>query len=686
MFSFRWVRRSRRFASIVAALLLAGLVGREHRTRAQTVTSKLTTVLADVAAAVPQDDPLQPPSAAPAAIDPTSLPKSARDAMYAHGMRLDSTGAVQVYVLMSDVSLSALRQLAGAGATIQIADAPHERVQAAMPLSRLAAVAALPFVNFIRLPNYAIRRTGSVDTEGDAILHADTARTQFNVDGTGVKVGVISDGLKGIFATGCTTCNGVANGPISTGDLPTSTGTRSPNGTLTTSSGVITGQSFDSNGDLEGIMPGCAFAGAGAEGTALLEIVHDLAPGAQLAFANADTDVAFNQAVNALAAANDVVVDDLGFFIPPFDGTNSVSANTAAALNNNANRIRSYVTANGNDADEHYYGSYVDSGVDGTTISGINQPGHVHLFQASAATTDVLGLGSQPFNVISLPSGGSVDIFLVWDDPAGHSTNNYDLFLVRLGTNTVVASNTDVQNGNSDPLESIRFTNSGASGLFEIVVQNVRNQAAAKNLNVISFQQECDATGPLLLASGHHERLNFNTAGNSVIAESDAGGTPVSVISVGAICSASAASAMRRRIQRTESCLDTSHATAEYFSSQGPTLDGRIKPDISAVDGVVDYSAPGSFEVPFFGHVRSPRRTSPVKPRSCSRRRRASRARTRSDSTPRPRARSSGISLPPVPTRAAHRHPTTCSAPVWRTCRRRFKRRCRSSAGRRRWS
>src|SRR5579864_8497390 len=599
MISFRFDRGSRRFASIVAALLLAGLVGREHRTRAQGLAIKLTTVLADVAAVVHQDDPSEPPSAAPAAIDPSALPKSARDAMYAHGMRLDPSGAVQVYVLMSDVSIAALQQLAGAGASIQITDAPHERVQAAIPLSRLTAVAALPFVKFVRLPNYAIRRTGSVDTEGDAILHADTARAQFNVDGTGVKVGVISDGLKGVFATGCTTCNGVASGPISTGDLPTSTGTRNASGKLTASSGGITGQTFTQNGDLEGIIPGCAFAGAGAEGTALLEIVHDLAPGAQLAFANADTDVAFNQAVNALAVANDVVVDDLGFFIPPFDGSNTVSANTAAALNNNANRIRAYVTANGNDADEHYYGSYVDSGVDGTTISGITKSGHLHLFQSTAATTDVLGIGSQPFNVISLPSGGSVDIFLVWDDPAGRSSNNYDLFLVRQSNNTVVMSSTDVQSGNADPLESIRFTNSGAAGQFHIVVQNVGNQAAAKNLNIISFQQECDATGPLLITAGRHERLNFNTAGNSVIAESDAGGTPVSVISVGAICSASAAATTATN-SADQSCLDTSHATAEFFSSQGPTLDGRIKPDIAAVDGV-SITGAGSFENPFFG-------------------------------------------------------------------------------------
>ena len=601
MFSSRLDRRTRRWAAIPAVLLVAGLMGSEPRTRAQALSVKLTTVLADVASAVRQDDPSSPPSASPQSVDQTLLPKSAQDAIRAHGLRLDDSGAVQVYILLSDVSLDALQQLAKAGATVQIPDAPHERVQAAIPFSRLTAVAALPFVNFIRLPNYAIRRTGSVDTEGDAILHADAARTAFGLDGTGVNVGVISDGLKGVFQTGCTTCNGISGGPIATGDLPTATGTRTSSGRLTASTGGIAGQTFTSNSDLEGLIPGCAFAGAGAEGTALLEIVHDLAPGAQLAFANADTDVAFNQAVNALATKNDVVIDDLGFFIPPFDGTNSVSSNTSAALNNNANRIRAYVTANGNDADEHYYGAYVDSGVDGTTISGVNQAGHLHLFQPNAGTTDVLGLGNQPYDLLSLPSGGSVDIFLVWDDPAGHSTNNYDLFLVQQSTNTVVALSTDRQTGNIDPLESIRYTNTGAADKFRIVVQNVGNAAAVKNLNIISFQEECDATGPLLLAAGHHERLNFNTAGNSVITESDAGGSPVSVISVGAICSAStAAAAATGGSAPDESCTDTSHSTAEFFSSRGPTLDGRIKPDIAAIDGV-SITGAGSFEVPFFG-------------------------------------------------------------------------------------
>src|SRR5204863_3499233 len=192
---------------------------------------------------------------------------------------------------------------------------------------------------------------------------------------------------------------GAAGGPIATGDLPSASGTRSSSGVLTGISGGISGRSFQANGDLEGLPPSsppCAFPGAGAEGTAILEIVHDLAPGAQLAFANADTDMAFNQAVNFLASANDVVIDDLGFFGEAYDGTSPVSSNTANALNNDSNRIRTYVTPVGNSAAEHYLGTYSDSGVDGTSISGISNGGRMHLFQQGGDTTDVLGLGPQP--------------------------------------------------------------------------------------------------------------------------------------------------------------------------------------------------------------------------------------------------------------------------------------------------
>jgi hypothetical protein len=133
---------------------------------------------------------------------------------------------------------------------------------------------------------------------------------------------------------------------------------------LVSSTGGITGRSFQENGDLEGLppaFPACGFDGAGAEGPAMLEIIHDLAPGARLSFANSDTDLSFVQAVNYLASTNDIVVDDLGFFGDAFDGTSVVSAGTATALNNPAYPIRAYFTAVGNSADEHYYGVYQDS-------------------------------------------------------------------------------------------------------------------------------------------------------------------------------------------------------------------------------------------------------------------------------------------------------------------------------------
>ena len=59
---------------------------------------------------------------------------------------------------MSEVNDDRLEQLRQLGVTIEIPDVAHRRVQARVPASRLQLVAALPFVDFIRLPTYARRR------------------------------------------------------------------------------------------------------------------------------------------------------------------------------------------------------------------------------------------------------------------------------------------------------------------------------------------------------------------------------------------------------------------------------------------------------------------------------------------------------------------------------------------------
>jgi len=527
------------------------------------------------------------------------VPKSVADALRTRRMRVNRDGAVQVYILLDEVNEENLRRLQEAGAVLELKDPQRAIVQAHVSVGDLEKLEAVPSVQLVRLPNYGIPHTGSVDTEGDAILRANQVRSLLQVDGTGVRVGVISDGLKGVFAAGCTTCQGVAGGPIATGDLPNATGTRNAAGVLTASSGGITGRSFSADQDLEGLpppSPPCGFPGAGAEGSALLEIVYDIAPGAQLFFANFDTSMAFKQAVNSLASETDVVVDDIGFFGEPYDGSSDVSTNTANALNSTTNPIRAYFTSVGNEADEHYLGAYLDSGTDGASIVGAS--GHLHLFQSTTNTVDVLGLGPQAYDKIELNAGGEVVVFLTWDDPFGSSTNDYDLFLVQENTGNVVASSTNKQcDGSRFPVECIDYTNeTGAQGFFHVIIQNAGDRAAVKNLNMFLFEPECAQSGPLKLAPPRVERHNYNTVKSSISAQADAGGTPVSVVSVGAICSGSS-----QAIAVNPSCAnDPDHTQIEFFSSNGPTVDARTKPDVAAIDGVSTTGA-GNFENPFFG-------------------------------------------------------------------------------------
>ena len=341
----------------------------------------------------------------PTGFSTETLPKPLRDAIRARQMRVTNNGEVQVYIELSSVAQQNLEELRSFGVTIQIVGRPEPNksksevlttiptVQGLLPVTMINQVSALPFVRYIRLPDYGFTNTGSVTSQGDQILQAAQARAQFGVDGTGIRVGVISDGIGGIFdPTMCALSTTEFPNPIQTGDLPNNVTPTCANGVLTSLSGGIIAQSFPSSSP--NLAPaGDTTSGVAAEGTAMLEIVHDLAPGAQLYFANeADgTCMSFELAVDFLALNTDVVVDDESCFTPPFDGTSDVSKNTAQALNTDTNPIRGYFTAVDNFAQDHYQGQYLDSGIDGTSITG--QPGHLHAFQAVPTTTTDNGGG-----------------------------------------------------------------------------------------------------------------------------------------------------------------------------------------------------------------------------------------------------------------------------------------------------
>ncbi|MBM3946722.1 MAG: hypothetical protein FJ315_04905, partial [SAR202 cluster bacterium] len=447
--------------------------------------------------------------------------------------------------------------LAALGVVIEREDPQRSLVQASVPARALAALAARDYVAAVTEPEYGVAHTGSRNTQGDAILSFNSLRSRFFVNGSGVTVGVISDGIAGLATA------------IASGDLPATTFNRDGTGKLTSTTGGVIAQSFRADGDLEAGLGG----GVGAEGTAMLEIIHDIAPGAQLRFANFSTDLEFNAAVDFLAANSDVVLDDIGWFAKTIDQTSNVSQNLAAELTRASNRIRGYYTAVGNSADKAYSGLFVNSGTDGLAFTTL--PGALHRFQASATTTDALGLGPSFGNRITLAPGATVTARLTWDDPEGAVANDYDLFLLPDPPGPFVAFGANDNLITRLAFEFLAFTNTaGVTRSFNIVVQNFANLSAAKTLRL--FVDETVRTR----FPANNALLNFNTTAGSLTAAADAGG---GVVAVGAI-----------------SAADPGNDDIELFSSRGPTANGVMKPDVTAIDGV-DVTGSAGFPSPFFG-------------------------------------------------------------------------------------
>lgn len=466
-------------------------------------------------------------------------PGRLREEIDAGGLRISPQGYVQVYVETSSDIDELAGQLLAARARVELADSDVGIVQAQVPIESLREVAGLPAVTSVRLPDYAVPSAGSIMTEGDPVVNADVLRGSVpGLDGTGVTIGVIADGVRGLAES-------QASGDLAVVDTTTCN---------------VAALNPDLNPDP---------AAGGAEGTAILEIIHDLAPDAQLMFGNFgfSTGLAFNEAVTCLAGRADIVIDDIGFFgAGPYDGTSVISANTATALNGSG-RIRAYITAVGNQAGRHYQGSFLDSGF---LISSSGDVWSAHEFAATDPQFPVEhgGLVSAPanFNRFRLNPGGRATVVLVWNDPWGAASNDYDLFFSE-GTQLQPCS-LDTQDGNDAPTESCAFENTGSvTRTIDIFIANYRGAAQRRVVDMFLL-----CTGCSVLGNGNN--LDFTTPGSSVGNQSDAGGSPASVISVGAV-------------------RFNSPTGLEHFSGHGPTEDGRTKPDVVAPDNVCVTGAGG---------------------------------------------------------------------------------------------
>ncbi len=438
-----------------------------------------------------------------------SLPDDLRGAVAGRRIALDDRGNVQVFVEVADAP-SAIRALLALGFALQRVSPDGNMLQGMLPIASLAAAAALPEVGQIRPPSRPVLNAGSVLTQGDAILQANVMRAAQGVDGTGVRVGVLSDGAEGLPAS------------QGSGDLPLAVDT--------TTCAVIASAPFGEPANATDV-------GAGAEATAMAEIVHDLAPGAQIMIGyfglnvSTATTLDYMAAVSCLDQFNDVVVDDIASFNDGlYDGTSAISQNASTGLNNPANPIRGYYTSAGNFARNHYEGAWFDSGFD-VTIGG--DFWRIHQYHASGSTTDA-GQGyacSVPIpncgDRVTLFAGGSVTVFLQWDELWSNAVRDYDLLVHDGFTNTIsVVSGQSQAGAGSHPAEAFSITNThGVATSYDILIGNYKNLAPPVTFDEFVLCTSCDTfpNGTL---------HNFNTRAGSIANNSDAGG---GVVSLGAI-------------------------------------------------------------------------------------------------------------------------------------------------------
>ena len=265
-------------------------------------------------------------AAATAEPTPAGRVRAMRSRLPILGVEPDGSVRARIHLRGGPDAEAAIRAL---GVRIARVSADRRVLYAALSAADIDRVAAQAVVAKISPIVGAKVNAGSVLSEGVAALRADRVQAQLRVTGKKVRIGVISDGIESIAA------------PAATGDIPA------------TSAGLPKVELCPLNDN------------SGDEGTAMLEIVHDMAPGAALAFCPAFGDTGqqgLADAVTWLATqafggkGADVIVDDVGYLTEPFFQDGVIAQAVDAAVAHGV----SYFSSAGNSADAHYEHVYRD--------------------------------------------------------------------------------------------------------------------------------------------------------------------------------------------------------------------------------------------------------------------------------------------------------------------------------------
>ena len=362
------------------------------------------------------------------------------------------------------------------------------RVQVSMlPLLELLTQ-LIPDIAYIRPP--LIPQTLAV-SEGVNLIGAESLHNGGNL-GQGTKIAIIDLGFAGLSTA------------QSRGELPGNVITRDFSGT---------GLQFGTN-----------------HGTSVAEIVHDVAPNAQLYLMKISDEVDLENAVNEVIAQGiDIVNHSVGWFNTSYyDGTGTIANIIQPAIS--AGTL--WVNSAGNYAQRHFKGLFRD-----------NNNNTWNEFSGGDESID-----------IQASAGNTIQLFLTWRDWP-FTGQDYDLVLFN-SQGTQVAISDKTQNGSQEPTESLTYF-VPSTGTYRVQIQAF-NAPSPKELTLFSLFHDIQHTVP----------------SSSIVTPADVSG----VLSVAAI--------------RKE---DWANGPAAPYSSQGPTNDGRPKPDITGPDNVTT-TTQGAFE------------------------------------------------------------------------------------------
>jgi subtilisin family serine protease len=254
--------------------------------------------------------------------------------------------------------------------------------------------------------------------------------------------------------------------------------------------------------------------GGQVHGTACAEIIHEIAPDAEIYLVQFGDSTSWAEAQQWLVDEGvDIVSHSWGWSVGPRDGTSWHAEQVDDLV---ATYGLLWVNAAGNDAQAHYRASFVDNDGDG-----------FHDFQPGV-------------NLMAIPNAGSVFIALQWDDNWDSPTQDFQLH---------------AYDGNGDWLTSSSDVQSGEEGQYPVEVI----QGTTGGDTIYVAVEAYDVDGPVFFDIYTPKAgVEYPVAERSLGIPADAS----NALTVGAV-----------------NWDDDSLAS---YSSQGPTDDGRFKPEISA--------------------------------------------------------------------------------------------------------